>query len=50
MGKHSVQPYYESLTKIGLYNPRLNIVYTKKVSDIDKNILDEIESKVIGYN
>lgn len=50
MGKHSVQPYYESLTKIGLYNPRLNIVYTKKVSDIDKDILNEIESKVIGYD
>lgn len=50
MGKHSVQPYYESLTKIGLYNPRLNMVYTKKVSDIDKNILDEIASKVIGYD
>lgn len=50
MGKHSVQPYYESLTKIGLYNPRLNIVYTKKVSDIDKNILDEIATKIIGYD
>lgn len=50
MGKHSVQPYYESLTKIGLYNPRLNIVYTKKVSDIDKNILDEITTKIIGYD
>lgn len=50
MGQHSVQPYYKSLTKIGIYNPRLNIVYTKKVSDIDKNILDEIATKVIGYD
>ena len=50
MGKHSVQQYYESLTKIGIYNPRLNVVYTKKVSDIAKDILNEIETKVIGYD
>lgn len=50
MGQHSVQDYYKSLTKIGIYNPRLNIVYTKKVSDIDKNILDEIATKIIGYD
>lgn len=50
MGQHSVQPYYESLTKIGIYNPRLNIVYTKKISDIDETILNEIATKVIGYD
>lgn len=50
MGQHSVQDYYKSLTKIGIYNPRLNIVYTKKVSDIDKNILKEIATKIIGYD
>ena len=50
MGQHSVQPYYESLTKIGLYNPRLNTVYTKKVSDIDETILNEIATKIIGYD
>jgi len=50
MGKHSVQPYYEPLTKIGIYNPRLNTVYTKKVSDIDETILNEIATKVIGYD
>lgn len=50
MGQHSVQPYYKSLTKIGIYNPRLNIVYTKKVSDIDETILNEIATKIIGYD
>lgn len=50
MGKHSVQPYYEPLTKIGIYNPRLNMVYTKKVSEIDKDILNEIETEIIGYD
>lgn len=50
MGQHSVQPYYKPLTKIGIYNPRLNIVYTKKVSDIDETILNEIATKIIGYD
>ena len=50
MGKHSTASYFTSLTTIGIYNPRLNVIYTKKVSDIDQSILDEIESKVIGYD
>lgn len=50
MGQHSVQDYYKPLTKIGIYNPRLNTVYTKKVSDIDETILNEIATKVIGYD
>lgn len=50
MGQHSVQDYYKPLTKIGIYNPRLNTVYTKKVSDIDETILNEIATKIIGYD
>lgn len=36
--------------KIGIVNPKLNVVYLKKIEDIDEAIIKEIETKVIEYN
>lgn len=50
MAMHSQKDIYKSITKIGFFNPRKNIVYIKSISEIDPNILTEIEHNVIGYN
>jgi hypothetical protein len=49
MGKHSVHPEFEPLTKIGIFNPRLNIVYTYDMKDFPPDLAEEIKSSIIGY-
>ena len=49
MGKHSGQEVFEPISKIGIFNPRLNTVYTYDVSNLSSDIIAEIEREVIGY-
>ena len=49
MGKHSGQRCYESITNIGIYNPRLGKAYTIDVRLIDKRVIEKIEREVICY-
>ena len=49
MGKHSGQPIYKNIDKIGIYNPRFNKVYTYKVSDLPKETIEYIEKEIICY-
>ena len=49
MGQHSGQEIYEKINKLGIFNPRLNIVYTIDVNEISKEIIEEIEKEVICY-
>ena len=49
MGQHSKQKIFKSIKKIGFYNPRLNIVYELKTSDIPKDVISIIEKDVICY-
>lgn len=42
--------FKNSIKNIGIYNPRLNEVYIKRIKDIDKNIIKEVENQVIGYS
>lgn len=49
MGKHSGQPIYDNIQNIGIFNPRLNIVFQKNTNTIDKNIYRFIEHDIIGY-
>lgn len=49
MGKHSSQSIYEGIEKIGLFNPRLNEYYILNTSDIPEDIVEEVETEVIGY-
>lgn len=50
MGKHSGKKEFDSIEKIGIFNPRLNTAYIKKVSDIPEKIMNEISYDIIGYN
>ena len=49
MGKHSFHPEFEYITKIGIFNPRLNKVFLLNTEKIDSNIIEEIKTEVIGY-
>lgn len=49
MGKHSNKSEFANITKIGIFNPRLNKVYIKNVSDVSKEVINEISTEVIGY-
>jgi hypothetical protein len=49
MGLHSIHKEFESIRFLGIYNPRLNIVYKISVNSISTEIITEIEKKVIGY-
>lgn len=49
MGQHSGQKIYENIVKLGVFNPRLNFVYTLKIEDIATEIVKEIEDDIICY-
>lgn len=49
MGKHSGQKIFKPITKIGLFNPRLNEEYVLEVSKIPPEVIREVEDKVICY-
>ncbi len=49
MGQHSGQNIYNSITKIGIFNPRLNVVYILDVKNISSEIIKTVEEDVIGY-
>lgn len=40
---------FHNVEKLGIFNPRLNIAYTANVSELDRDMLKEVEIKVIGY-
>lgn len=49
MGQHSGKTEFKNITKLGIFNPRLNTVYTLNVSDIPNEIIKEVEDEVICY-
>lgn len=49
MGKHSNQDIFNNINKIGIFNPRLNKAYIKKVDEIPQDVIDEVSLNVIGY-
>ena len=49
MGQHSGKPEYKALTKLGIFNPRLNTVYLFDVSNVSAEIIADIEKNVICY-
>lgn len=50
MGLHSGQKIYKSITKIGIFNPRLNTVYLHDVKNISEDLIKEVEREVICYD
>lgn len=50
MGKHSIYSEFNTITKIGIFNPRKNTVYLKDISSISEDTIHEVEKNVIGYS
>ncbi|MCV3734506.1 hypothetical protein OF375_02865 [Ureaplasma miroungigenitalium] len=48
--KSSKKAVFEKIKYLALYNPRMNLCKIIDVSTIDKNVIDEVNLKVIGYN
>lgn len=49
MGQHSGQDIFKTITKLGIFNPRLNTVYLLNVSNIPSETIKIIENDVICY-
>ena len=49
MGIRSNQPEFLSISKLGFFNPRQNIVYQTAIADIPKEVIETVEKNVIGY-
>ncbi len=49
MGQHSKKAEFKSIKKLGIFNPRLNVVYTLDVSEVPKEVIKEVEETVICY-
>lgn len=50
MGLHSVHPEFQNVKYLGIYNPRTNEVSRIAVADISQEVIDDVESEVIGYD
>lgn len=37
------------IRRLGLYNPRLNLVYLKEISQIPDDVIRTVSAEVIGY-
>lgn len=49
MGLHSIHTEFKGIKYLGVYNPRMNIIYRIKVSEIPSDIISKVEVDVIGY-
>lgn len=49
IGQHSGKEEYKLITKLGIFNPRLNTVYLLNVSEISAEIIKDVEENVICY-
>lgn len=49
MGQHSGKKEYENINKIGVFNPRLNVVYLFDMTTISPEIISAVEKDVICY-
>lgn len=49
MGQHSGQEKYKNITKLGIFNPRLNVVYLLDIKDVSEDIIKTVEKEVICY-
>lgn len=49
MGQHSGQEVFKSITKVGLFNPRLNEAYILDMNTVPDIVIKEVEREVICY-
>ena len=49
MGQHSERDEFKGIKKLGIFNPRLNVVYLYDIDNVPKEVIEEIERDVICY-
>ena len=49
MGMHSIHKEFKSIKNLGIYNPRMNKVYTVSIDTIPQSVINEVSKEVIGY-
>lgn len=49
LGIHSVHKEFQTIKKLGIYNPELNTAYTISLSDISDEVFYNVSRDVIGY-
>lgn len=49
MGQHSGKRIFADITRIGIFNPRLNTVYTLDTAEIPDELIKEVENEIIRY-
>lgn len=49
MGLHSIHEEYQDVKYLGVYNPRQNVVYRLAVTQIPQDVIETVETDVIGY-
>ena len=50
MAHRSGNPEYKGLSKIGIFNPRLNVAYLLDMSTVPAEIIHIIEDEIICYD
>lgn len=49
MGKKSIHNEFNNIENLGIFNPRLNCVYLKKINEIPNDVIEAVSKEVIGY-
>ena len=49
MGVRSIHSGFKQIESLGIFNPRLNKVYLLPISTISSDIINEVNTTVIGY-
>lgn len=49
MGRRSIHPEFQTIEKLGIFNPRQNTIYQLPISKISDEVIKEVEENVIGY-
>ena len=49
MGQHSGQEVYKNIQNLGIFNPRLNVVYLLGIKSVSEEIIAEVERDIICY-
>lgn len=49
MGQRSIHPEFDSVTHLGVFNPRLNAVYRIGLADVPADVVATVGRDVIGY-
>lgn len=49
MGKHSIHKEFQNIKQIGIFNPRLNMIWMLQAEKIPEDVIYQVSKNVIGY-